>query len=473
MKSEIKEISPSQREIHLQIDADVVKASYNKVSQKYAQRANVPGFRKGYAPLDVIRMRFKEEIKSDVLQEVVPAQVAAAIQEHDLHPLAEPHLHLDDHETVKVNGSEPLKLHIHVEVMPEIAEPKFDGIEVTRRVKPVTDEEVEAFINERLQREAALIPVEGRASEIGDTVNVDLVGTFSDDPEGQPITAEGIEIELGSEAVERSFSDNLIGVSEEEEKEFTVEYSADFTSEALAGKTVSYKAKVNSIGRTELPEANDEWATSLDEGYESMKDLRARLRADMEKMAEADADARVRNDAVGKMIEANLLEVPSSLIENQARNLLNNFAYDMQQRGTNLEQLDEKFIQMIYGNMRQQAERDVRGALLLDKVAEMAKVEVSDVEVEEELAKMAEYYRTGIDEIKQSLEKQGGEDSIKNNLKTRKSVEAVIEKVKVVDGEWIDPETAAMAAATENDAVGKEEKPKKSKKPTAKKAKDV
>jgi len=473
MKTEIKEISPSQREIHLQIDADVVKASYNKVSQKYAQRANVPGFRKGYAPLDVIRMRFKEEIKSDVLQEVVPAQVAAAIQEHDLHPLAEPHLHLDDHETVKVNGSEPLKLHVHVEVMPEIAEPKFDGIEVTRRVKPVTDEEVEALINERLQREAALIPVEGRASEIGDTVNVDLVGTFADDPEGQPITAEGIEIELGSEAVERSFSDNLIGVSEDEEKEFTVEYSADFTSDALAGKTVSYKAKVNSIGRTELPEANDEWATSLDEGYESMKDLRTRLRADMEKMAEADADARVRNDAVGKMIEANLLEVPSSLIENQARNLLNNFAYDMQQRGTNLEQLDEKFIQMIYGNMRQQAERDVRGALLLDKVAEMAKVEVSDAEVEEELAKMAEYYRTGIDEIKQSLEKQGGEDSIRNNLKTRKSVEAVIEKVKVTDGEWIDPEAAATAVSTETETVAKEERPKKPKKPSAKKAKEA
>lgn len=473
MKTEIKEISPSQREIHLQIDADVVKASYNKVSQKYAQRANVPGFRKGYAPLDVIRMRFKEEIKSDVLQEVVPSHVAAAIQEHALNPLAEPHLHLEDHETVKVNGSEPLKLHVHVEVMPEIAEPKFDGIEVTRRVKPVTDDEVEALISERLQREAALIPVEGRTSEIGDTVNVDLVGTFADDPEGQPITADGIEIELGSDAVERSFSDNLIGVSEDEEKEFTVEYSADFTSEALAGKTVTYKAKVNSIGRTELPEANDEWAQSLDEGYESMKDLRTRLRADMEKMAEADADARVRNDAVGKMIEANLLEVPSSLIENQAHNLLNNFAYDMQQRGTNLEQIDEKFIQMIYGNMRQQAERDVRGALLLDKVAEMAKVVISDAEVEEELAKMAEYYRTGVDEIKQSLEKQGGEESIRNNLKTRKSVEALIEKVKVVDGEWIDPEAAATAATAEAGSAPKEEKPKKAKKPSTKKAKEA
>ncbi|MEO7658238.1 MAG: trigger factor family protein, partial [Pyrinomonadaceae bacterium] len=168
MKSELKETSPTQKEIHLRIDAETLKAAYGKVSQKYAKRANVPGFRKGYAPLDVVRLRFKEEIKSEVLQEVVPGEVAAAIQEHKLHPLAEPQLHLENHETVKVNGSEPLTLHVHVEVMPDIPEPKYSGIEVTRRVKPVEDGEIEDLISERLQKEAALIPVEGRKSEIGD-----------------------------------------------------------------------------------------------------------------------------------------------------------------------------------------------------------------------------------------------------------------------------------------------------------------
>src|SRR5688572_3443993 len=146
MKSELKEVSPTQKEIHLEIDADALKEAYGKVSRKYAKGANVPGFRKGYAPLDVVRLRFKEEIKSEVLQEVVPGQVAAAIEEHDLHPLAEPHLHLENQDSVKVNGSEPLMLHVHVEVMPEIPDPKFDGIEVTRRVKPVTDGEVEDLI---------------------------------------------------------------------------------------------------------------------------------------------------------------------------------------------------------------------------------------------------------------------------------------------------------------------------------------
>ena len=453
MKSEIKEISPTQKEIHVQIDAEELKAAYGKVSQKYAKRASVPGFRKGYAPLDVVRLRFKEDIKSEVLQEVVPTAVSAAIQEHDLHPLAELQLHLDDHENVKVNGSVPLSLHVHVEVMPDIPDPKYKDIAVTRRVKPVLDGEVEDLIAERLQKEAALIPVEGRKSKLGDTVIADLEGTFDDDPMGETIKAADLEVVLGDEVIEKSFTDNLVGVEEDDEKEFTVAYPAEFSSEALAGKTVHYKAKIKSVGKTELPELNDEWAKSLDEGYKSLADLRKKLRADLEKYAEADADARLRNNAIAKLIEDNLFEVPNVLIENQARNLLNNFAQDLQQRGINLEQVESQFIEMAYGNMRTQAERDVRGAMLLDRVAEIAKVEVAEAEVDEEITKMAEYYRSSADEIRESLEKQGGGvENIRNNLKTRKAIEAVVAKAKISKGEWVD-ETLGQPEA--------EEKPKK------------
>jgi len=336
MKSEIKVVSPTQKEIHLQIDAESVKEAYGKISQKYAKRANVPGFRKGFAPLDVVRLRFKDEIKSEVLQEVVPGKVAAAIEEHDLHPLAEPHLHLENQDSVKVNGSEPLSLHVHVEVMPDIPDPKFDGIEVTRRVKPVTDSEVEDLIAERLQKEAALIPVEGRKSKVGDTVIADLEGTFDDQPDAEPIRATDLEVVLGDEVIEKSFTENLVGVKEDDEKEFTVSYPAEFSSAALAGETVHYKAKIKSVGSTEVPELNDDWAKSLDEGYESLADLRKKLRADLETYAESDADARVRNNAIAKLIEDNSFEVPNTLIENQARNLLNNFAQDLQQRGVDL-----------------------------------------------------------------------------------------------------------------------------------------
>src|ERR1043165_1514572 len=120
MKSEIKDVSPTQKELKIEIDPALLKDAYARVSQKYAKRASVPGFRKGYAPIDVIRLRFKDEIRSEVLQEVVPGVVTEAIQEHELHPLSEPHMHLDNQDNVKVNGSEPISLHVHVEVMPEI-----------------------------------------------------------------------------------------------------------------------------------------------------------------------------------------------------------------------------------------------------------------------------------------------------------------------------------------------------------------
>lgn len=468
MKSELKEISPTQREIHIEIDADSLKDAYGKVSQKYARAASVPGFRKGYAPLDVVRLRYKEEIKSEVLQEVVPSKVSEAIEEHKLSPLTEPHLHIDDAENVKVNGSQPIALHVHVEVMPEIPLPKYAGLEVVRRVKPVEDGEVEDLIANRLNQEAALIPVEGRASELGDTVIADLEGTFDDAPDGEPIKAENLEVVLGDEIIEKAFTENLVGVNEDEEKEFTVAYPAEFSSPALAGKTVHYKAKIKSVGRSETPELNDEWAKSLDEGYKSLVDLRKKLRADLETYAKSDADARVRNNAIAKLIEENQFEVPKTLIENQARNLLNNFARDLQQRGVDLNKVESNFIEMAFHQMQTQAERDVRGAMLLEKIAEAERVTVSKEEVDEEIGKMAEYYRATPDELRKSLERQGGERTIENNLRTRKSIEALIAKANVVDGEWVDESLAGAAEEPEDETPKKTPKNKAAAKKAAK-----
>jgi trigger factor len=465
MKSELKEISPTQRELHVQIDADALKEAYGTVSQKYARAASVPGFRKGYAPLDVVRLRFKDEIRGEVLQKVLPAAVSEAIQEHELQPLAEPQLHIDDVENVKVNGSQPINLHVHVEVMPEIPEPNYKGIEVTRRVKPVEEGEVDDLIANRLQRESALLPIDDRASDVGDTVIVDLEGTFDDDPTAEPIRADDLEIKLGDEVIEKSFTENLNGVRQDEEKDFTVSYPDDFSSTALAGKTVHYKAKVKSVGRMEAPEMNDEWAQSLEEGYESLADLRNKLRTDLETYAKSEADARLRNNAIAKLIEDNPFEVPNTLIDSQARNLLNNFARDLQQRGVDVKNVEDKFVQMAYSQMRQQAERDVRGAMLLERVGEMENVNVSDEELDAEINDMAAYYRTTPDEVRKNFEKNNGLAQIRNNLRTRKAIEALIENANVTDGPWVDESVGESVGEPKVDEV--EKKPKKAAKAKA------
>ncbi len=471
MKTELIEVSPTQKEIKIEIEPEVVREAYNKVSKKYASAVQVPGFRKGNAPVDVVRLRYKDEIKSETLQELLSNRVAEAIQEHDLSPLAEPHLHLDDAETVKLNGSQPVTLHVHVEVMSEIPTPEYKGLEITRRVKPIKDGEFESILDERRQEFATLIPVEDRKSEEGDTVIVDLEGSFENEPDSEPIKADDLEIKLGDELIEKSFTENLVGVEEDEDKEFTVAYPEDFTSPMLAGKTVNYKAKIKSVGKIELPELNDEWASSLDEGFESMDDLRKKLGEDLDSVAKADADARVRNDLIAKLIENHEFEIPNAMIELQARNLLNNFAQDLSQRGIDLNKVEKDFVQMAYNQMRGQAERDVRGAILLEKIAELENVEVSTDELNEEIERMADYYRTTPEEIRASLAKQqGGEENIANSLRTRKSIEALVEHAKVTDGEWID-ETQPQSQTEEKAEVETDSEEKKEGKSKEKKTK--
>ncbi len=162
------------------------------------------------------------------------------------------------------------------------------------------------------------------------------------------------------------------------------------------------------------------------------------------------------------MIEDNAFEVPNRLIENRARNLLNDFAHDMQHRGVDLKQLDPQFIEMAYGNMRNQAERDVRGAMLLDKVAEIEKVEVTDAEVNEEIQKLADYYRASVEEISESLEKQGGGvGNIRGDLKTRKAIEVIVAKAKISKGEWIDESLAQPETVEKPKKAAKKKAPAK------------
>lgn len=445
MKTEIIEVSPTQKEIKIEIEAEAVKEAYNKVSQKFARAAQVPGFRKGLAPVDIVRLRYKDEIKSEVLQELVSSRVTEAIRENNINPLIEPQLHLDDAENIKINGSQPISLHVHVEVMPEIPTPNYKGFEITRRVRPLEKGELDSVIEERRKEYSSFLPVENRASEEGDTVIVDLEGTFEDEPDSEPIKASDLEIPLGDEVIEKAFTENLIGVKEDEDKKFTVSYAEDFTSPALAGKTVNYKAKIKSIGKVELPELDDEWAQSLGEDFSSIDDLREKLSKDLELVSASEADNRLRSELIAQLIEKHDFEVPNALIDSQARILLNNFAQDLSQRGVDLNKVEKDFVQMAYTQMRAQAERDVKGALLLEKIADSERVEITDEEITEEIKRMAQQYGVSPEEIRTSLNQQGGEANIASSLRTRKAVEALVNNAKITDGEWID-ETQALNA---------------------------
>jgi trigger factor len=272
-------------------------------------------------------------------------------------------------------------------------------------------------------------------------VTVDINGKLLDDETADPIVVDDLQIELGGEGVEKTFTDNLLGVLPDEEKTFVVEYPADFSSPALAGKKVEYTAKVNSVGKIEIPEANDEWAQSLsseDESYESLADLRAKIRQDLETFSKSESDNRLRDELMNKMIDANPVEVPPTLVNYQAQGLTRQFAGQMEQQGVDMRQADEKVWQMLFQRMLPQAEREVRGALLLDKIAEEENIEISDEEINSELQSIADYSGRSIDDVREALTKQNGTEGIRERLQNRKAIEVLVANAMITDGEWID-----------------------------------
>lgn len=459
MKSELEHVSPVHKEIKLEIEADEIKPVYDKVLQQYTRLAQVPGFRKGYAPTAVVKNRYKDDINNDVLREILPGKVQQAIQEHELQPLSEPQLHLENAENVNLNGSESLGLHVHVEVIPELEAPNYRGLEAVRRVRPVTDEDIDGLIESRRREQASLTPVEDRPAEIGDTVTVNINGKFVDDEAAEPIVVDDLQIELGGEGVEQTFTENLVGATVDEERTFVVEYPADFSSPGLAGKKVEYTAKVVSIGKVEVPEANDEWAQSMSEGeenYESLADLRRKIRQDLETYAKSESDNRLRDELMNKLIDSNPVEVPPTLVNYQAQGLTRQFAGQMEQQGVDMRQADEKVWQMLFQRMMPQAEREVRGALLLDKIAEIENIEVSDDEINTELEAIARYSGRSLDEVREALTKQNGTDGIRERLQNRKAIETLVAGASITEGEWIDENEQTPETSENQESVGDE-----------------
>jgi len=436
MKTELIDVSPTRKEIKIEIDAEAVRAAYDRISDQYMKLATVPGFRPGHATRSVVRSRFKDEIRSEVLRELVPQAIQDAITENSLEVIGEPEVHLDNSEGLGKMGEEPISVHAHVEVLPEVALGEYKGLEAVRRVRTVTDEDVDRVIENLRETSASLQPVEDRPAQAGDTVTADFHGKYVNAPEEEDINVEEVDVVLGSEGVQQEFTDNLTGVSTDDEKSFTVNYPEDFTSKGLAGKEIEYTARVTAVRRTELPEMDDEWAKSLAENIESVADLREKIREDLTSRSEAESENRLRGEVLRKLVETHPFEVPQSLIEHQSDQLLESVARDMVMRGIDLRQQEVEWWKGVREQLKPQAERDVRGFLLLEQIADQENISVTDEETEAEINAMAAASRQAPEALRAALTKQGGERSIADRLRNRKALDLLIENAKVTDEEW-------------------------------------
>ncbi len=439
MKTELVDISPTRKELKIEIDADAIRAEYDRVSDRYAKAANVPGFRRGHAPRNVVRQRFKKEIRTEVLQQIVPQAISDAITESSLSVIGEPDVRLDNDAALDKFGELPIALHAHLEVLPDIALGQYKELEVARRTRPVTDEMVEETIRELREESSSLQPVEDRGAESGDLVTVNFRGHFIDPPADEDITVDEVDVEIGGAGVVQDFNDHLLGTRPDDERTFTVKYPEDFTSKGLAGKEIEYTAVVTAVRVKEVPELDDEWAKGLGEQVNSVESLRTRVRQNLTEGAQREADFRLRNELIEKLVAAHQFEVPTTLVEHQTQQLLESMVRDMFQRGVDPREREVNW-EGLRGMLRERATADLRASLLLERVADEERIEVTDEEVEAEISSFAEATNQSIDQVRAALTKQGGERSIADRLRNRKAFDLLIENASVRDEEWREEE---------------------------------
>ncbi|HEU4595966.1 MAG TPA: trigger factor [Pyrinomonadaceae bacterium] len=452
MKTEIVDVSPTRKELKIELSAEDVRTEYDRVTQEYARAASVPGFRKGHAPAAVVRTRFKKDIQTDVLQRMIPDAVTRAIQETGMEPIGQPDIHLDN-EGLDKFGQEPISLHAHVEVMPVVPLGEYKGIAASRRLRPITDETVERVISDLREASAALQPVEERGAEDGDTVTIDVQGRYLDPPSDEDIKADEVNVVVGGEHVLPDFNDNLRGTRPDEVKTFTVVYPADYNAEGLAGKTVEYTTTVTAVRRKEVPELDDEWVKSLgEEEVDTVEKLHARVRENLSKNAENESEHRLRDEILGKLIGGNQFEVPETLVEYQSNQLLQSTVNDMMRRGVDPRSQDLNW-DSLREAVRARAEEDLRGSLLLERVAEEENIEVSDEEVEAEIQRLAEGMNQTPEQVRAALTKQGGERSIADRLRNRKALELIVKNAVVSDAEWEESGPAGEAPSEAEDGA--------------------
>ena len=440
MKTELRDVSPTRKEIKIEIEPAQIQSAYDRVSQQYSKAANVPGFRPGHAPTSVVRTRYKSEIRSEVLRELIPEAINNAIKEHSLNALGEPNVELDNTEALERLGEGPLAITVGIEVLPEVQLADYKGLEVNRRKRPITDADVDRMIDNLRESLASLQPVEDRASELGDTVTVNARGNFVEQPEEEVIKVDDVEVVLGGPGVQQEFTENLTGVRPDDSRTFQVEYPADFTSPGLAGKKVEYTTEVTSVRKKELPELDDEWVKSLGPELDSVEALKTKVREDLEARATNESDHLLRDEIMKKLLEANRFEVPESLVLHQTQHRLETVANQMMQRGIDPRNPEINW-QAAQEEIKGQAEEDVRASMLLERIAEVENIFVSDEDVEAEIDMISTASRQPKEQVRAALTKDGGERSIAHRLRSRKALDLLVENARVTDAEWTEPST--------------------------------
>lgn len=427
MKAELVKKEGNKVTLKITVDNNKFEEAVNKAYNKTKGKYNIPGFRKGKAPKVVIETQYgKGVFYNDAIDMLFPEVYPEAIKELNIDPIDRPDLDIE--EISKDNG---LVMVVNVEVKPEFELGAYKGIEISKVDNTVSEEDVEARLNEMVNRNARLTSVEDKALENGDTAVIDFEG-FKNGVAFEGGKGENYNLVIGSNTFIPGFEDQLVGKKAGEEVEVNVTFPEAYHAENLAGKPVVFNVKVNDVKVKEVPALDDEFAKDTTE-FETLAELRADVKAKLEEQAKNAADAEMRNALVEKVSANTEVEIPEAMVQHQIDNMLMELNYQLQYQGLNLEQLLQmtgRGLDELREERRADAERLVKSSLVLEAIAEKENVEANDADVDAELEKMAAMYNMEVEKIKSSLRETDIED-IKGQIKIRKTLDLLVENATI------------------------------------------
>ncbi len=417
------ETSSVIRTLEVEVDPKRVRKAFDRAYRDLGRSVRVRGFRPGKAPRSVLEKLYGAALAEELKQTLVSETLPEAVDQSGVAPVSEPAI---DAEALAADA--PFRYRASVEIKPEISLPDIKGLPARRPVVEVGVEDVEGELQGLRERRAPLLDEpEGTAAAMGHTLVIDYVGTI----DGEPFdggSAEGAVVELGTERFIPGFEEQLEGAAAGEDREIRVSFPEDYGAAPLAGKEALFATHVARVQRRDLPELDDAFAKELGE-FETMEDLRKRIRSDLLEMREREAKAELRRTLMDSLIERTAFEIPPGMLE---RRLEQRLAIARQQLGSAFpeDELNQRMIEW-RERWRPAAERDVREMLLLESVAREAGCEVEESEVEERIEQMAR--EQGIDpaRMRQAYGERGMLDALRAQLLEDKALEFLVSEAKV------------------------------------------
>lgn len=413
--------------LELTIEAQKFEEAIKKVYFQSAKYFNIPGFRKGKAPMNIVEKYYGKEIfYEDAFNEVVPDELDVALKENNIEVVSKA-----DIDVKQIEKGKDLIFTAIFQTKPEAELGKYKGIEIKKIEYNVSDEDINHELGHMQEHNARLISIDDRAVESGDTTTIDFEG-FVDGVAFEGGKAEGHELEIGSNTFIPGFEDQIIGMKIDEEKDIKVKFPDEYFSKDLAGKDATFKVKLHEIKKKELPELDDEFAKDVSE-FETLDELKKDIKEKLEKDA-AQRQKYETEDAVIKAVCENVkVEIPSGMIETETEDMLKNVENRLSYQGLKLEQYLQmmgKTAEEVKKEYEPQATEAIKSRLMLEAVIKAEKIEATEDEIIEKLKEMAKSYGKAEDD-KEFLENENVKKYIKNGLESEKALEFLVKNAKM------------------------------------------